>query len=467
MNPIQKVALRLAPLVLVGSLLGFGPSAISVTEKLHTAQSAFAEENYREQAEYLVSVAESYPWWKSLWEEAGDAAFKGEDYPLALHCYQLAQQKRVLSAEGLIKLGESYLANGQPASAEELWQGMAQSPPALEKLARFYEGEGDFPGAAAAWEDYLALEEGAVPVELVYHYALLMAAVSPPQAVVYLDQAAADYPRAGDIAAVIRDSLTEEPAYQYAVAGQALAAADHWLLAEYAFARAAALRPDYQQAYLYWGEALQHLDSPTQDPLQILEQGLALDEGSAQANLFLGLYYQRSGDHNQAITYFQKAEQSWPDHPEVYLEQGRSLAALGQLDEALSMYQQAIQLDPLKALYYRQLAEFCVDYSYQIREMGLPAARLAVQLEDKDPANLDVMGRVLLGLSDAMNADRFFQLALEADPAYAPAYYHLGILYSARDDRERARYYLEQTLLYTDNPATRDQAERLLSTYQP
>jgi tetratricopeptide (TPR) repeat protein len=57
-------------------------------------------------------------------------------------------------------------------------------------------------------------------------------------------------------------------------------------------------------------------------------------------------------------------------------------------------------------------------------------------------------------------------MALNSNPGYAPAHYHLGIYYSALDDIDRAVFHLEQVLQSTKNPALLDQAERLLSTYQ-
>jgi len=292
-----------------------------------------------------------------------------------------------------------------------------------------------------------------------------MAAERPPDALPYLDQSAEEFPAATEIAGAIRESLSGEQAYQYVITGQALAAADFWQLAVYDFEKAAALRPDYMEAYLYWGEALQHIPKPASDPKEILEKGLALDDQAALANTFLGLYWQRQGSHDLALEHFQIAEKAWPEQPEIYVEQGRSLAALGEFESALEKYQKAIELAPQADIYYRQLADFCVLYSYQVREIGLPAARTAVQLDDQDPANQDSMGQVVLALDDQMNAIRFFLKALDVDPAFAPAYYHLGILYSVRDDPQTAVYYLEQTVIFAENPALRDQAENLLSSY--
>ena len=77
MTESLKITLRLAVLFLIGSLLSFVPTAYSVTEKTLNVQSAFNAENYREQAEILVSLAEELPWWKTLWENAGEIAFQG------------------------------------------------------------------------------------------------------------------------------------------------------------------------------------------------------------------------------------------------------------------------------------------------------------------------------------------------------------------------------------------------------
>ena len=96
---------------------------------------------------------------------------------------------------------------------------------------------------------------------------------------------------------------------------------------------------------------------------------------------------------------------------------------------------------------------------------ALPAARLAVRFGPENPANIDLYGQVLLALEDEMNALRLYLRALELDPSYAPAYYHLGILYSARDDADQAVYYLSKAVQYSRNPALTDQAQRLLSAY--
>ncbi len=465
MSESVKTALKLFLLVLLGSMLGFSPTVISVTQNAQKVQVAFAAGDYQEGASYLIEIAEAQPWWTSLWEKAGEAAFLAGDYSLAVSAYEKALKLGDLSESGQINLGSSYLAIGRPESAEMTWQSLPDSSPALAHLAALYEDQGEIARAVEVWYDYLAQSpDGGEPGQ-VFYFGLLIASDAPPKSLAYLDQSRSSFPAAGEVADAIRDAIHDEPAYQLVTAGQALAANGYWHLAAHAFEKATLLRPDYPEAWLYWGEALQHLENPSADSLEILQMGFGLDENSPLANLFLGLYWQRKGSHQTALEYFQAAEAGWPERADVLTEEGKSLAALGELEAAFEKYQAAVNLYPEEALYYRLLAEFTISYSYQVKEIGLPAARLSAQLNELDPANQDVLGQVLLALEDEMNAVKLFLKALELDPAYAPAYYHLGIVYSAQDDRTRAQYYLQQAVIHSDNPALTDQAERLLSSY--
>ncbi len=466
MNDRLKIALRFVVLILIGSLLSFAPSAISVTENTRKLRLAFAAEEYSTGAEILIDLAEQNPWWTSLLESAGNAAFLGTDYPMAKMAYEKALQGTDLSLEGQIKLGQTYLQLGELELAAETWESLEESVLALEELASLYETNGDISKAIEVWHKYLTkITDGSTP-ELIYHYGLLVAADTPPKSLPYLDQVREEYPEVEGISSAIRGAISEEPAYQYVTAGQALAAINQWNLAAYAFERATVLRQDYQEAWLYLGEALQHLDEFEDNILDALETGLALNEDSPLANLFLGLYWQRQGSHNTALDFFQVVEDLWPLNADVRVESGNSLAALGEMNSALEKYQEAIELDPLDGKYYNHLAEFCVNYDYQVKEIGLPASRIAVQFDPSDEIGLDILGQVLLALDDKLNAVKFFQMALESNPVYAPAHYHLGIYYSTFDDIERAAYYLQQALNHTENPALFDQAERLLSNYQ-
>jgi len=463
MNESLKTALKLALLILAGSALGFGPTVISVTQNAQKVRTAFDAEDYQAGATYLIDLAEENPWWTALWESAGRAAFLAGDYSLAKEAYLEAYQLGELSQEGQVDLGTTLLFLGDSEEAESTWLELPDSPTAMKHLADLYEEEGDLSRAIEFRSNYLALLEGSPETGELYYLGLLIAADTPPKALAYLDQASLDYPNAGVVAEKIRDTLQEEAAYQLISSGQALAAIDQWRLASFAFEKAVALRPDYPEAWFYWGESLQHIQDPPEDPKEVLQEGLELDEDSPLGNLFMGIYWQRSGSHAIALDFFTVVETLWPDRADVLVEQAKSLAALGEVEEAFLKYQAAIELYPQDPVYYRTLAEFCLVYAYQVREAALPAARLAAQFGPQDPANIDVLGQVLLALGDEINALRLYLEALELDPAYAPAYFHLGILYSVQEKEDLAVYFLRQAIALSKNPALTDQAQRLLS----
>lgn len=466
MDERLKILLQLVAVLAVGSLLAFRPQSVDVTRDYLRFQEAYQADAYQEMALTMADLAQRLTWRPELWEKAGHFAQRADELALAEAYLEQARGLGVLTQQGKIALGEVYDAQGEVSQAEEVWSDVEGSPQTAKYLARLHQELGEYPAAIEDWRDYISLVDEVDP-ETYFKLGLLLAAEDPVRALPHLAQASPSYPEAEKLQAALTETQDQEPAYQQVVAGQALASLDRWTLAEYAFEKAVRYRPDYPQAWAYWGEALQQVGKEDPDPLQALQKAYDLAPKSPEVNIFLGTYWQRKDEHSKALPFFETAAEIWPDNPEVYVEQGQSLAVMGDLSAALTMYEKAIQKDPENPTYHRLLAAFCVTYHYKVQETGLPAARQAVHLSGDNPQALLVMGQALREVDDLQNAKKFFIQALEKDPQYAQAHFSLGMTYLALDEKGLADRHLQAVLFYSTNATLREQAQRALATFSP
>lgn len=466
MDERLKVIIQLVALLFLGSVLSFSPRDTRLARVYERFQAAYQAQDYRAMADHVAVIAQHQPWREELWEKAGHFAHRAGDAELAIQHFEKAQEVGSLSTQGQVDLGTLYDQQGASQLAEQVWSGVEGSPEAAKYLAEFYQERGDYPAAIQEWERYISLR-GEVDPRTHYTLGLLLAAYDPVESLAHLQGAAAEIPGARKLLDTLDGASEGEPAYKLVVAGQGLASLGRWKLGEAAFARALEFRPDYAQAWAYWGEALQQVGQKDEDPLAALEKAYELDPDSGLVNIFLGTYWQRQGDHRKALSYYRAAGEIWPENPDVYVEKGRSWAVLGDLEKALTMYKKAIELRPETPDYYRLLAQFCINYHYRVREEGLPAARQAVQISEGSPASLVAMGQVMFELDDLQNAKKFYVQALEKDVTFVQAHLSLGLTYFALDDGTRASQHLESVLQLTDDPVMVEQARRMLAALSP
>jgi len=467
-------------IVLVGLLaacLGLAPQPHAARQALEAARQALEVGASAAAAARLERAAAYFPWRADLWAEAGRSALAAGDLAAASAHLERAAALGGISEADLLTLADAQQAAGNQEAASALWDQLLQSGSlSAEVYARRA-------ALAYAQEQYLAAAADLQALVLLrpadtaslYRLGLIMAALEPNTAQVYLTQVAAgDFSQASfaqDLSRRISTArLFDEPAYTFMVTGQALASQAEWGLALQAFLQATQIRPDYAEAWAYLGEARQR--QPAGSPqagsgLDEMRQSLALDPDCLAAHIFLGLYYERRGDYPQALSWVQAAAALDPGNPDLQVGMGDLLALQGELPEAQAAYEQAIALAPQNAAYPIALAQFALEQQIQVRTLALPAARQAVLLAPQDPAALDVMGHTLVLLGDFFNAERFLQRALQNDPNYAPAHLHLGAAYLFMEQPALARAHLDLARALDPNGPTARDAQRLLTYYFP
>ncbi len=471
----RTILLRLLVSLVLISLLAIAPRPHPITRLYWRARQAIDSGDPLVAAARLAELAESMPEGQAYWEQAGLLALEGGDPQKAVRYLEQARSLRALSTEGELALGDAHQQQGDWEAAAEIWETIVRSSdPPVEVYQRLYTlhmDRGDFPAAIADLQALTTRQPA--EADLRYQLGLLLAAYRPETALPYLDQAAELDPKLQKSVQKLTGSIQrarreEDQAYTLVETGRALASLGEWELASEAFQQAIQIRADYADAWAYLGEARQHVEAEEQpDALQALQEALELDPDSFSANTFLALYWHRQGRYEQALTHLQTASKKFPDNPAIQVELGSTLAMLGKLEQALEAYQRAVALAPEDPVHLIQLASFSVQYEYLVREVGLPAARQAVILAAEDPAALDTMGQVLVMLEDADNAERFFNLALEADPQYAPAHLHLGLIYILRGESTSAYRKWKLVLSLAPGSPFAEQAQRLLDNNFP
>jgi Tfp pilus assembly protein PilF len=77
-----------------------------------------------------------------------------------------------------------------------------------------------------------------------------------------------------------------------------------------------------------------------------VEQRRVLDAQYAAANYNLGLTRVSSGDHSEALVYFQRAVEVQPNHVDALVNLGALLARAGRAQKALVYFERAVAIDP-------------------------------------------------------------------------------------------------------------------------
>ncbi len=179
-----------------------------------------------------------------------------------------------------------------------------------------------------------------------------------------------------------------------------------------------------------------------------------------------GVYFRRISEFDSAVQRLLKAAELEPANAIWRMEIGNLYADQHNTRAGLAEYQKAAALEPDNALIWQQVAEFCLYYDLELRQVGLPAARQAAALAPEAAAYADTLGRVMAALGDPASAERFLQQAIEKDPDFSAAMLHLGQLYLNQGQTAQAEYYLAKAA-QPHGQATEANliAERLLDRY--
>lgn len=427
--------------ILLAVLAPFVASGYSELNKASAASS------HLEAAEHYTAAARRLPWRANLYELAGHYYYHAKEYALAEESYQKAHRRGALSAEGWVAWGDVVYLGGDTNRGAELWKAGLEEPNPSEnlysRLAEMYRQEGEYSKAAEYLQRYVEIH--AEDASARYRLGLLLTLSDPDEALSQLLNASQLDPQFDPAVQTLRTALNlsaleVSPSEQKILIGRGLGLVEEWELARAAFEQAVELDEGNAEAWAWLGEAEQK--SAGEEALNHLDRALELDPNSPVVRGLRGLYFQRIGNHRQALIEYQYAAKFEPQNPAWYVSIGEEFATLGDLILALDAYQYSTTVAPEDAEYWRLLADFCARNRIRIRDVGVPAAQTAVKLTPDDPLALDMLGWLLVLDGRYLEAERFLFEALAADPELAAAHYHLGLLYLQTDDRAAMKEHL-------------------------
>jgi len=452
---ILLLALVLVPPVLMGYL------NLSRAEDMATTDPGLAALKYETAAKLL-------PWREDLWEQAGLLALADENPELA---YFYLEHSPGLNSTGQLALGDAYYRLGKVESALEQWEGLRNdglgSAQLYNRLGHVYYQQGRYEEASEALSIATRLDD--LDADSFYMLGLLLSAQSPQNALSPLIRAGQLDPALDPVIQVLRRGLniallSSDKAAQLTGAGRTLIAVGAWSLAREAFLNATEADSRYAPAWAWMGQVKQAFQ---EGGLPELDRALELDKNSVEIRGLRAVYFMRENRFNEARVEFEEAARLEPMNPDWQVALGDVIARTGDVPVGLEHYQAAIDLSPRKADYWRALANFTVDYNYNVKDIGFPAALQARALAPEDHQNNITMGRVYFALGDLEAAKEIWEDALQTNPETPAVYLYLGVLFLQQGNSKSAYDNLVQAVNLDPSGPYGAQAGRMLDQYFP
>ena len=170
--------------------------------------------------------------------------------------------------------------------------------------------------------------------------------------------------------------------------------------------------------------------------ISYFNKAIELNRNFAAAYNNLGIAYRAKGNYSRAIANFNKTVQLDPGYVAVYNNRGMAYFSQGNLDQAISDYNKAIRLNPNSAEIYNNRGN-----AYDAKgnhDQAIFDYSKAIEL---NPNNVNAYSN--RALTNAMKGNfnqavYDFSKAIELNPGFAFAYYNRGVIYFHKKDYDKA-----------------------------
>ena len=467
MDLIIKLLLGLGILIplIITAILPLAARPVLVTQARRQAFSARVANDRLSELSALQTDLEFNPWSGETWQRVGRLQLDLNQYSQAAASLENAQIRGMLSIEGQTWLADAWISSGDTEKAKQLLRNLSfdeeVDPFVFLQAALIQRSIKDTNGALSTL--LRAYEMAPENYEINFQIGLLMAVEQPDKALPFLEQCARLKPESADFCHSLAGEVAEktEPG-TYAVRllsiGQILSLNDEWDVALLAFQKALDFEPQNGVIWAYTAEALQQNG---QNGSEAIAKARELAPEDEVVNGLSGLFYRREGNSNEALKYFEKALEANPQGLVWEIEIANTFAEMGDLDAALKHFEVATEIDPQNYLPWRALAVFCLNHNFQITDIGLPAARQSLELNQGSPALMDLLGTILMASGVLDEAEIYFLQADQIDPRQTAILIHLGQLKLLQGERELALDYFDQAMEYAQDQRLFEAAQKL------
>ncbi len=282
----------------------------------------------------------------------------------------------------------------------------------------------DWPAATAAARAMLDANPDDAAAS--FYLGALLALDDPLRARAYLDKRRGE--ETASLATALNDPLSlGNRSYRAVSIGREFLEHKRLPLAWRAFVAATTDNPNYVDAFAYLGITYDRLGDTTL-AAAYLDRALELDPESVIGLYLRGVFLSRRAAWAEARADLERAAQLNPENAPVAFALGRALAEQGEYPAAQGQFARAITLEPQNPDWRLALAELHIGRLIQVADMGVPAARHAVDLAPQNAQARDWLGWGLHLVGDDVQAESELRAAIALQPTLARARLHLGNL---------------------------------------
>jgi len=466
---LKLIFLNSLPLLIILSLV-LNPQSDMMTQLWLKVSPYGLGHQIDQNMESYQEILTQQPWHVDVLGNFAYLQYEREDFSGVIESLNRLKQQAKLNFSQELLLADANLKVGNLDLARSLWrEASSKEKLTTENYLQVFElqkNNGDWEGAYTTIQ-ILAQNETQNP-DIQYQYALFQIIFDPVSAPNSLLLSVQGRPSRADriksLQSVVDDILEEEnQTFRMVLAGRGLANQGEWLMASAAYEQVTILDPNYAEGWAFYGNALNYLGKNGYLALQKAEK---LDPNSKIVRAMLAVYWRNNGDSVASLDLLKGLIADEPNEAYWYYETGNSYAKNGGLNQALAAYYQAIDLDPKNIFYWKELANFCLNYSFLVETDGLDAIRQALVLNPDDPEANDIMGMIYIQMNNYANAERFLLKANKFAPYSAAILLHLGQLYYLQNENNLAYFYLQSSVEYSQNDTIKTQALKLLDRIQ-